>query len=351
MNYKLLLESLLYYSPKFRQTLYKLKHEISKDLLSIEGDNITPDLTFIDINDDCDITFTQMNKGVQKINNHINGKSNVQNFWIRETGDMIYNADLKGTGPGVYTGSRNVIKLGKLVKNIFKNKYSDKEVEDFINHFKSIKSEEKIELWSGKMIAKAYDTNEYKFRVGSLGSSCMNDHSDWLTLYYNNPETCRVAVLLEDNKIVARALVWKIKSAYEIKRYVTDQEKLRKIEIPYLMDRVYSTEDYMVLKMNKWAEKQGWATKYYNNSSEKDIIHFNGQRMYCQLEVEANPPQDESFPYMDTFSRYDIGKKTLYNDSSNNKIGHILYSTIGSYSSKFYPKSRLLQRFKDFIRR
>ena len=117
------------------------------------------------------------------------------------------------------------------------------------------------------------------------------------------------------------------------------------------MDRVYSTEDYMVLKMNKWAEKQGWATKYYNNSSEKDIIHFNGQRMYCQLEVEANPPQDESFPYMDTFSRYDIKKKTLYNDSTSNKIGHILYSTIGSYSSKFYPKSRLLQRFKDFIRR
>jgi len=58
MNYKLLLESLLYYSPKFRQTLYKLKHEISKDLLSIEGENITPDLTFIDINDDCDITFS-----------------------------------------------------------------------------------------------------------------------------------------------------------------------------------------------------------------------------------------------------------------------------------------------------
>jgi len=349
MNYKLLLESLLYYSPKFRQTLYKLKHEISKDLLSIEGDNITPDLTFIDINNDCDITFTQMNKAVQKINNHIQGKSNVQNFWIRETGDSIYNDDIKGTGPGVYTGNRNVIKLGKLVKNIFKNKYSDKEVEDFINHFKSIKSEEKIELWSGKMIAKAYDTSEYKFRVGPLGSSCMNDRFNWLTLYYNNPDTCRVAVLLENDKIVARALVWKIKSAYSFEH--RNDIKPRKIEIPYLMDRVYSTDDYMVLKMTRWAEKQGWASKYYNNSTEKDVIHFNGQKMYCQLEVEANPPQDESFPYMDTFTRYDMKKRTLYNDSSNKKIGHILYSTSGSYSTKFYPKSRLLQRFKDFIRR
>jgi hypothetical protein len=350
MNYHLLLESLLYYSPKFRQTLYKLKHEISKDLLSIEGDNITPDLTFIDIDDEGNITFSQMDKAVQKIDKHMVGKTQVDKLWQREVGDMIYNADLKGTGPGIFTDKRNVIKLGKLVKNIFKDKYTDKEIEDFINNFKSLKSQEKIELWSGKMIAKAYDSNEYKYKVGTLGNSCMNDKFNFLTLYYNNPETCRVAVLLENDKIVARAIVWKIKSAHEFyDRH--NRKRYNKVNIPYLLDRVYSTDDYMVLKMTRWAENQGWASKYYNNSSEKDVIHFNGKKMYCELQVEANPPNGESFPYMDTFTRYDIQKKTLYNDSDTKKVGHILYSVCGGYESKFYPKSRLLQRFKDFIRR
>jgi hypothetical protein len=60
------------------------------------------------------------------------------------------------------------------------------------------------------MIAKAYDTSEYKFKVGSLGNSCMNDKFDYLEFYYINPEVCKVVVLLEDDKIIARALLWKI---------------------------------------------------------------------------------------------------------------------------------------------
>ena len=56
---------------------------------------------------------------------------------------------------------------------------------------------------------------------------------------------------------------------------------------------------------------------------------------------------------MDTFCRYDIYKKILFNDAGyidgNKKPGHILLSLMGQYTSKFYPKtSRIISKFKDF---
>jgi hypothetical protein len=107
--------------------------------------------------------------------------------------------------------------------------------------------------------------------------------------------------------------------------------------------------------MIKWCEKNGYATRYYNNSSDRDILNFNGHKICCDLEVKANPPIGESFPYMDTFCRYDIYKNILFNDAGytdgNKKPGHILLSLMGEYTSKFYPKtSRIISKFKDFFK-
>ena len=130
---------------------------------------------------------------------------------------------------------------------------------------------------------------------------------------------------------------------------------MKKLNIGWFLDRVYSTDDYMVLKMIKWCEKSGYATRYYNNSSDRDILNFNGHKICCDLEVKASPPIGESFPYMDTFCRYDIYKKILFNDAGyidgNKKPGHILLSLMGQYTSKFYPKtSRIISKFKDFFK-
>jgi len=211
MNYSLLLESILYYSPKFKNFLYKFNNEISKDILSIEGDNILPDISFLDVSDEGVITFSPMNQALNKIKKFSDFETSIDKEWNPEENNSIYKYDKRGFGPGVYSGNRNQIKLGKLVKNLFKNKYSDNQIEEFVNLFKAeISKIETVQIWEGKMIAKAYDTSEYKFKVGSLGNSCMNDKFDYLEFYYINPEVCKVVVLLEDDKIIARALLWKI---------------------------------------------------------------------------------------------------------------------------------------------
>jgi hypothetical protein len=40
MTYESILESLLYYSPKFRDTLVKINHPIAKEILNSEGKTI-----------------------------------------------------------------------------------------------------------------------------------------------------------------------------------------------------------------------------------------------------------------------------------------------------------------------
>ena len=352
MDYKLIVESLLYYSPKFRDVLYKMRDEISKDILSIEGEDIKDDLTFIDVDDDGMVTFSTMNNSIGKIRTIVKD-SEMDSTWKRESGDTIYDLDSRGSGPNVYNSGRNQLRIGKLVKKLFGNRYNDSEIEKFVNNFKSqITKSQRFEIWEGKKIAKAYDESAYKFRVGSLGQSCMNNKFDWLSIYYNNPDTCKVLVLLEGNEIVARAILWKIDQSWEINNR-HDRVRLKKLNIGWFLDRVYSTDDYMVLKMIKWCEKNGYATRYYNNSYDRDILNFNGHKICCELQVKANPPIGESFPYMDTFCRYDIYKKMLFNDAGhidgNKKPGHILLSLMGQYSSKFYPKtSRIISKFKDF---
>lgn len=350
MNYKLIIESLLYYSPKFRDTLYKMKDDISKDILSIEGDDIKPDLTFIDVDNDGLVTFSTMSNSIGKIRTIVKDSS-MDSKWNRTSGDTIYDLDSRGSGPGVYGSGRNQVRIGKLVKKFFSEKYNDSEIEKFVNNFKSQTTKsQRFEIWDGKKISRAYDQSVYKFRVGSLGQSCMNNKFDWLSLYYNNQDTCKILVLLEGEEILARAILWKIDKSWEINnRY--DRVRLKEINIEWFLDRVYSTDDYMVSKMTKWCEKNGYATRYYNNSSDREMIHFKGQKICCDLQVRANPPIAESFPYMDTFCRYDIYKKVLFNDSDNRKAGHILLSTSGRYITKFYPKStRFINRFKDFFK-
>ena len=67
MIYESILESLVYYSPKFRDIIKKIDSPISKELLNSEGDHILPDITFIDIDDDGTVTFSTMNNSIKKV--------------------------------------------------------------------------------------------------------------------------------------------------------------------------------------------------------------------------------------------------------------------------------------------
>jgi hypothetical protein len=343
MTYESILESLLYYSPKFRDILGKINHPIAKEILNSEGGTISQDITFIDINEEGVVSFSAMAKAIKKISDFFEGDDlEMDNMFKKSENDDIFSYDMQGKGPGIYTTSRNDIKIGKLVNKILGSRYKDSDMEQFVNLVKAaLENKQDFLVIKGTEINDAYNIDNYLSRYGSLGMSCMNNRG-FLPLYTKNPEVCQLVILKEMGKIIGRALLWKLDT-------VTSENK--KLNIRYHMDRIYTTDDYLIYKFQKYAEKNGWSYKTENNFSNKNRITFNNDIYKVKMTVKVNPGDYKIYPYMDTFTRLDIISGTLYNDSNDNEQGHILSSTGGGSSSQYYPKFPLIKKFKDFFRR
>lgn len=200
---------------------------------------------------------------------------------------------------GIWHKSRNPIKIGRLVNTLFPNKFTNSQIETFVNKFKS-KNQKlpcKFELW--KSIPQAYDTNNYSTKYGEanqLHNSCMNDaYDEILDFYVHNDRSVECLVLLEDEidtqtgefsqKIIGRALVW------------------RTTEGDLFMDRVYFIHDKDYHSFIDYAKQH----KIMYKSQNKSGYHFdfvkNGIESYIPTKIHIKYPIDtyENLPYMDTF--------------------------------------------------
>jgi len=353
MKYQLILESLLYYSPKFKSVLSRIDDPVAKDILSMEGENITQDITFIDIDKEGVVTFAPMAKSIKKINDFLVKPSDMDTHYSQPDNDDMYRFDLQGLGPDVYSGNRNQIKIGKLVNKILGKKYSDASIENFVNKVKAnLETKHYFDIISGIDIRNAYDVRRYAYQgKGTLGSSCMNER-DFFDLYTENEDVCRMLVLKEDSKIVGRALIWKLNSCIGRKGRGDDSEdKGLKLDIKYFLDRIYTSNDYMEHKFIEYAKKQGWAYKTVQAHFYKASITYNGQIYQSKMTVKVKPGDYKVYPYMDTFTRLDIKSGTLYNDDNRGEQGTILNSTQGTSTSEYYPKFPIIKKFKDFFSR
>lgn len=350
LKYESILESLLYYSPKFRQTVSSIEHPISQRLLSKEGENIEPDITFIDIDDDGLVKFSTMAKSITKIKKYYDDEIDLDldvNFSV-DKNDKIYRSDtLYGPdGPGIYIKNRNSIKVGKLINKILTNEFKDSEIETFVNILKSTlnRNKSRFEIYSGEDFLEAYKTSNYLYSDGSpLGNSCMNDCPKYLSLYKNNPDVCRVLVLKRMNKIVGRAIVWKLKEF--------SSSGPIKWGFEYFMDKVYFASEPIMYDFIDYAKENKWAHKTHNHYSFRDTITIGGHVINnCKMVVELKKGNYGKYPYMDTFSRYNMINGNLYNDDNSRQTGHILNSTSGGFTSKNYPKFPYIKKFIDFLK-
>ena len=87
MNYNLILESLLYISPNFREILSEIDHPIANEILKIEGDNIENDISFIDFDEDGIITFAQMKQVKRKIDKYLDYTSTIDTEFLKNDKD------------------------------------------------------------------------------------------------------------------------------------------------------------------------------------------------------------------------------------------------------------------------
>lgn len=327
-------ESFLYYSPNARKALSRIKNnDIASDLLNSEGTDVKPDMTFIDLGKEGYLSFITMRNAKPLIDARYPNLDWAEKIETEVMPDFIdYSNELheldkeSDRGSGVFVKSRNEVGLGRFVNKLFPGKYNSKQIEEFINSFKASleKAGEYFELVEGDDIEFWYNSENYKEKSGTLGNSCMAQKRNLFGIYTQNPDVCKMLILKEDDKILGRALVWKLNSL-----------NIKKNEDPgFFMDRQYTIKDSDVQKFRNYAIEQGWAYKSYNNHHSFGTINIDGEDRNVGMTVQVKDKDYNRYPYMDTFRRYDVNNGILHNDEdqdSEYEGQYILEDTGGGY--------------------
>ena len=330
-------ESFLYYSPNVRKALSRIKgNDIATELLGSEGTDVKPDMTFIDLGKEGYFSFITMRNAKPLLATKYPNTDWSINIDTKPMPDPeMYSNDLhdfdmdsdRSDSSGVFTKSRNEVGLGRFVNKLFPGKYNSKEVEEFVNSFKASleKAGEYFELVEGEDIEFWYNSENYKEKSGTLGNSCMAQKRNLFGIYTQNQDVCKMLILKEDDKIIGRALVWKLKSL-----------NISKDEDPgFFMDRQYTIKESDVQKFRNYAIEKGWSYKSYNNHHSFGTININGEDKNVMMTVQVKDKDYNRYPYMDTFRRYDVSNGILYNDDNQDQEyegQYILEDTGGGYA-------------------
>ena len=333
-------ESVIYFTPKLRSILKKTDSPISKELLEVEADDIKPDITFVGIdNEKLDapsepgyVTFITMKNAWKKMNND-------GIVYIKKTDDPNYHKpERKGLADRiyaedygkVYSQSRNSLKIGKFVNKVLPGKYNASDIEKFTNQFKAMidSTSEKFSIIEGDEIAKWYKGATYASGGGNLNNSCMRNRSaSVFKIYTHNPQVCKMLILVEDGKLLGRAIIWKPES-YSKEGYPE-----------FFMDRIYATKDSDIDKFKNYAKEQGWAHKTHNDYNSFRYVTYVNKADVVDMTVkldkvsESDEYRYNNFPYMDTFRKYDPETGILYNNDNADNGEYLLCDTNGGFES------------------
>lgn len=290
-EFEFLLEGSLYASSDFQRKLLELSMssgkvaEIAKFIRKFieNGIDIGDDLitqNFFDTTDKVDmVSFTMNNK-------------------VPEDWDPDDEPDLP------YNLGRSEMKIGRVLRSIvntinsdvaemYRISITDKDVEDFVNAYKSLESSSNWEfrLVKGDDISKYYNKKNYLNENGSLGGSCMAAMKKrTFDIYTQNDDKVRLLILVDKKTdvICGRALVWKLKKS--------------PCDAKFFMDRVYTNNDSDVLKFKKFANENKFLYKQKMNSQIETNVCFmyNGSEVFGEITVKLNNTDLSKYPFVDT---------------------------------------------------
>jgi hypothetical protein len=207
-----------------------------------------------------------------------------------------------------YEMVRNEIKIGRIAKYICKISglsVKDSDIESFVNSYKASKVDntKEFKLVSGEDIGKYYKHENYYAYSGTLGNSCMSESSkSTFKIYTQNPDKVKLLVYLDgDDKVHARALVWKLDKSPS--------------ESEYFMDRVYANRDSDVTKLISFAKENNWMYKRIMNGHVSTAVEFiyNNEVIYGEINIELDNLDFSKYPYLDTLPFLSKKKKRLSN--------------------------------------
>jgi hypothetical protein len=302
-------ESMLYFSDEIRNKLKNIDNDISKELLNAEGTDVKPDMTFVSSGKDGYFSFSTM-RNVLKHLKDVSSTSVYDNHFSeidKNPMSVPYLTYLSNVDSTLYKTSRNDVSIGRFINKVFPNKYTSSDVEKFVNLFKSFNEDanEEFIMIEGGDISKWYNSEMYdesNGHKGSLWSSCMrySGCSNFFDIYEENPGICRMLILVKNDKLIGRSLIWKLN---KIDGEETDY---------YYMDRRYTINDSDNEKFINYAKSNNWLWKKYNSiGSLKMVCSKDDSNLAYSMIIKVKDESYDYYPYMDTFKIYKDG--LLYN--------------------------------------
>ena len=318
------------FSDRLRDILIRISDRISEDLLLQEMNGEDREITLIDIDNDDNNKFTYIlsNKLHDYLAKRHNYDPEQRSYILTAMRSHMISID-----DPMWTTLRTSSRIGSFVQKIFPKKYVEREVEEFVNAVKAKRVEEfeRFRIVKGDDILKYYLYENYDDRAEEtpLGVSCMR-HSkcqEFLKFYTENNLEMVVMMSDEDNdKIMGRALLWKVKT---IDGEITDRK---------YMDRIYTIEDYYIQMFKNFAIKNNWLYKNNQNRMPNEYICDPSDKS-CKrrkLITDNNIKRTKTFPYLDTLAYYYWKDGYLSNieslTSNDNEQPYFLQNIHGQYT-------------------
>jgi hypothetical protein len=274
----LISESIINASPKVTELLSKLNSKLGAEFYNIVKSKL-------DVNTD--------------INTLDIGKKNDELLFIPDARTQKLLSD----GEQPFDKNKQAMGIGRIVRSVLtKNgiNFTDNELEEFVKDFKAkydilfSEKNDNIRLVSGEEIRHWYYSENYKqspkLNHTELGKSCMRyeECQIFFDIYVNNPNQCQMLIYTEGDKLLARALYWKLDDGN------------------YYLDRIYAIENSDNELMINWVLDNTNSPKLitYNNTNI-DNNRIVGRMSISNATITLeNGGNYEYYPYMDTFCYY-----------------------------------------------
>lgn len=261
----LLLEKEIVLSPRLISKLLSIDSPISTFILQIAKIDYNFDFSFLDLSDE---------EGAVSF---------LKNRWDTD--------NLDGNFSSV---KREKMKIGRLITALAAKEnveFSKKEIEIFVNKYKSQQVEQKFMLVSDEDIKKYYLEENYadKYLSSSLWNSCMrnDDCQSFFSVYCENPNVRLLILLDNDNKVLGRAIVWL--------NAIMDGK-----QVTY-MDRIYAS-DSLIESFKNYAISKNWIFRVKQGTD--NISYTDGKVIISNPKIIAEIPimnwEVLKKPYMDT---------------------------------------------------
>jgi len=304
-------------SVSFIKKCKQIDSPISQSL--IDMDRKLSSYTFIDDNLNGEtIQYTESERAIDVLNKMygLGGENRIKS--MRNFDPQKYLSLMSNPEPDsqFWLSNRVDIKVGRFVRRFLGEEFTDAQIEDFVNKWKSsfqIEGEN-FEFRTGNGIVEAYDTTNYHGEEGynPLWNSCMNNRTDLVDFYLYVKDLEMLVLVDSESKIMGRALLW------------TDDEGRK------LLDRVYYINDKDYYKFINLAKENGWYYKKRNISGGSTWI-LNGieQKVHSKIKYPVESISD-LFPYVDSFYYLDDKNGFLMNYEPSGSY-YVLNDTDGQY--------------------